>query len=106
MPMLGDLLAAARNSASGFPSWLQASDPELADRMAEAAGREGLAPGAFLRIAVADFARFANEEDWATLVSALRDREDPGAACLLAMVHWRLSAPACTHHSAVGTQSA
>ncbi|MBX3565407.1 MAG: hypothetical protein KF730_12630 [Sphingomonas sp.] len=97
--MLGDLLAAARDSAGGFLRWLHGSDPELAEQVAAAAAREGLAPGSYVRAAVADFARFASEEDWASLTSAMRDDVDPGTICLLAMVHWRLTAPGCAAHA-------
>lgn len=100
MAMLGDLLAAARDNSGGFHAWLAASDPDFAGQIAATAGREGLSPTAYVRAAVADFARFAAEEDWATLMSSLRDSGDPGTTCLLAMVHWRMSAPSCGHHSA------
>lgn len=99
MPMLGDLLAAARASSGSFQPWLEAKDPELAGSVAEAAEREGLTPAGFVRAAVADFSRLASEEDWATLVSSMRDDEDPGTVCLLAMVHWRLTVRGCSHHS-------
>ena len=99
MPMMGDLLAAARESAGSFQSWLRASDPKLAADVAAAADREGLSPTGFVRIAVADFSRLASEEDWATLVSSMRDSSDPGTVCLLAMVHWRLTARGCGDHS-------
>ncbi|MGZ9111479.1 MAG: hypothetical protein ACXW3X_10445 [Rhodoplanes sp.] len=90
MPMLGDLLAAARDSAGTFQAWLAASDPELAARVTEAAVREGDSPAAFVRAAVFDFNRFASEEEWATLTSRLRDgSDDPGIVCLVAMVEWR-----------------
>jgi len=99
MPMLGDMLAAARDGAGQFHPWLQASDPALADAVGEAAQRFGVSPAAFVRIAVADFARLAGEEDWATLISSLRDSGDPGTICLLAMVHWRLTVSGCGAHS-------
>jgi hypothetical protein len=98
MPMLGDLLAAARGSAGEFQAWLAAADPELAARVETAADQAGESPTGFVRGAVADFARFASEEDWATLTSRLRGSGDPGTACLLAMVQWRLAAgDACAH---------
>ena len=99
MPMLGDLLAAARASAGAFQGWLEASDPGLAAQVDTAAAREGLTPAGFVRAAVADFSRFAAEEDWATLTSSIRDNADPGTVCLLAMVHWRLTVKGCGHHS-------
>jgi hypothetical protein len=103
MAMLGDLLAAARRSAGVFQPWLEASDPKLAADVSAAAAREGLTPAAFARVAVADFSRLASEEDWATLVSSMRDSDDPGSVCLLAMVHWRLTARGCGDHSFAGS---
>lgn len=97
--MLGDLLAAARNSAGDFQMWLQGSDPDLAAQVKAAAEQEQMSPAGFVRSAVADFSRYASEEDWATLTSSIRDSRDPGTVCLLAMVHWRLNVRACDHHS-------
>lgn len=98
MPMLGDLLAAARDGAGRFDTWLQAADPEQAERVHTAARNAGMSPTAFVRMAVADFSRLADEEDWGTLTSGMRDSDDPGTTCLLAMVDWRLAAPTCSHH--------
>jgi hypothetical protein len=98
MPMLGDILAAARDSAGGFQAWLAGSDPLLAARVEAEARRTGQSPTGYVRAAVADFSRFASEEDWATLTSSLRDSDDPGTVCLLAMVHWRLTVPGCADH--------
>ena len=101
MTTLGDILGEARRSASGFEVWLLHSDPALARRVAEASARTGLSFTGYVRAALADFARFASEEDWATLMSSLRDSDDPGTLCLLAMVDWRLTASGCgahTHH--------
>ncbi len=103
MPMLGDVLAAARDSSSGFHGWLHRSHPDLAHRVAVAAAAEALTPTSYVRAAVADFNRFAGEEDWATLTSSLRDTDDPGTVCLLAMVHWRLTAPTCEAHARPAT---
>lgn len=99
MPMLGDMLAAARDSAGGFQAWLLRSDPQLSRQISSAARDAGMTEISYVRAAVADFARLAAEEDWATLTSSLRESDDPGTVCLLAMVHWRLSARACSHHS-------
>jgi hypothetical protein len=98
--MLGDMLAAARKSAGRFEGWLEACDPALAARVAHRAAGEGLSPASYVRAAVAHFAALASEEDWATLTSSMRDADDPGTLCLLAMVDWRLSAPNCGCHPA------
>ena len=103
MPMLGDMLAAARSSSSGFQAWLDRSDPALAADVKQAAAAQGLTPTGYVRTAMADFSRFAAEEDWATLTSSLRDTDDPGTVCLLAMVHWRLTVRGCREHSRSGS---
>lgn len=99
MPMLGDILAAARRSSAGFQTWLERSDPQLAARVNDAAASMAMTPAEYSRAAIADFNRFAAEEDWATLTSSLRNTDDPGTVCLLAMVHWRLTAGGCQKHS-------
>jgi hypothetical protein len=99
--MLGDLLAMARNASSSFEAWLERSDPGLAREVKQSAQGRDLSVTGYVRGAIADFNRFAAEEDWASLVSSLRNTDDPGTACLLAMVHWRLTARGCREHSAL-----
>lgn len=99
MPMLGDLLAMARSSSSSFAVWLERSDPELAAEVERMAEGQGLTVTGYVRSAIADFNRFAAEEDWASLTSGLRNTDNPGTTCLLAMVHWRLTARGCRAHS-------
>lgn len=105
MPMLGDLLGAARDNAAGFGSWLNAADPHMALRVREAAAANAVAPTAFVRMSVADFSRLAGEEDWNTLISGMRNSDDPGMSCLHAMVDWRLAARACTQHQLVAERT-
>jgi hypothetical protein len=99
MPMLGDILADARNSSGSFRAWLERSDPHLAKQIEAAAAVQGVTPTGYVRTAISDFNRFASEEDWATLTSSLKSTDDPGTTCLLAMVHWRLTARGCREHS-------
>lgn len=94
--LLGDLLAAARHSATTFQAMLEAEDPELAQVIADVSAMEGLSLGTFVRVAIADFDRFATQEDWQALTSHLRNNHDPGMVCLIRMVRWRL---AMTGHS-------
>ena len=99
MIMLGDILATARRSAAGFEKLVESADPALARELSAAAGRSGDSPADFARAAVADFSRFADEEAWAQLTRIVRDHENPGSACLIAMVRWRLAAATCEQHS-------
>lgn len=99
MAILGDILAGARRASPGFLAWLHASDPEIAAQVEQAARQTQVTPTGYVRGAIADFSRFASEEDWATLTSSMRDSGDPGSVCLLAMVHWRLTVKGCSCHS-------
>ena len=78
--MLGDVLKEARHAAAVL-------DPELRAEI-EAAGH---LPGPFAREALASFERHASEEDWATIMSAIRNAADPGRTCIETMVRWRLA---------------
>lgn len=78
---LGDLLKEPEHACSLLQPALRAQ--------IEAAG---MAPERFARVAVADFERRASAEDWVNLMSILSRVDDPGAACLDAMVRWRLGA--------------
>lgn len=99
MPMLGDLLAAARASSGSFLAWLERSDPAAAALVRDLAAEQAMTPTGYVRSAMADFNRFAAEEDWATLISSLKESDDPGTVCLLGMLHWRLTARGCSQHS-------
>lgn len=96
MATLGDLLATARRDAAGFTAWIGQVDPDMAAALGLAAQDHALDVTGFVRLALNDFARLAPEEDWATLISAVRDASDPGMTCLSAMVQWRIAAPGCT----------
>lgn len=98
MATLGDILGAARRSAAGYQLWLESSDPDLAGELRRAAEEDGQSPAAFTRSAVADFTRFADEDDWAALTRIVRDAADPGSACLAAMINWRLNAKRSPGH--------
>jgi hypothetical protein len=91
MLMLGDMLATARRSAADFQRLVEMADPALAQELRSAAERSGDSLAGLARAAVADFSRFADEEAWAQLTRIVRDDEDPGTACLMAMVRWRVA---------------
>ena len=88
--MLGEILTAARKSGAGMESWLAPAEPEIWAALGEAAETEGMDHASYARMAVADFSNSAPEEDWATMMSHMRNAEDPGQACLLSMITWRL----------------
>lgn len=98
MATLGDILGSARRSAATFEIWAEAADPELAEALKTAAIADGGSLSGYLRMAVADFSRFADEEAWAQLSRTVRDSDDPGMACLRVMVRWRMAAPVCEDH--------
>ncbi len=99
MMLLGDILASAKRSASAFEDWAQTADPDLAKIMKTEAQVHGMTSTGYLRMAVSDFSRFADENDWAQLSRVVRDDGDPAIACLKAMLNWRMTASACKDHS-------
>ncbi|WP_435203109.1 hypothetical protein [Qipengyuania sp. 902] len=96
--MLGDYLALAKNAGADIQGWLAGSGPVQARALEKLAANENITPARAARMAVADFSRFASEEDWATLISHVRDAADPALVCLGAIVDWRLSQKPCSKH--------
>lgn len=88
--MLGDIISLGQHSSAQLNAWLRAADPDTAVRLGEEASRREESLAQFLRIAVSDFISEADEEAWASLVSAMRDAPDPGAACAARMIAFRL----------------
>ncbi|MGD9981392.1 MAG: hypothetical protein AB7H66_06145 [Hyphomonadaceae bacterium] len=88
--LLGDLLALSRRSSADLSAWLDSADAEFKSRLQKEAKDRNESVAAFVRIAVADFLASADEEAWASLLSAMRDAADPGAACLARMAAFRL----------------
>ncbi|MGE0007726.1 MAG: hypothetical protein AB7S92_19360 [Parvibaculaceae bacterium] len=99
MATLGDILGSAKRSAGEFEKWAASADPGLAETVRAAAAAENGSWSGYVRMAVADFSRFADEEAWAGLCRSVRDSDDPAMACLRAMVRWRMAAPACEDHA-------
>ncbi|MEJ6477669.1 MAG: hypothetical protein QNL92_03190 [Octadecabacter sp.] len=97
--MLGEILSAARDSGAGIEDWLAPAEPEIWSALGKAAGAEGIDHATYARLAVADFSNSAPEEDWATMMSRMRNANDPGQSCLLSMITWRMNrvVGACGH---------
>ncbi len=89
--VLGDLLALTRAPSARLGAWLGHADPALAARLDAAAAVRSESLAQFVRIAVADFMAEADEEAWASLMSAVRDARDPGAACVDSMTAFRIA---------------
>lgn len=87
---LGEFLAFNRRSSADLRAWLQGQDPTLIDRLVKEADARGETIAHFLRIATADFMAEADEEAWASLISALRDGADPGAVCVARVMDFRV----------------
>lgn len=90
MLTLSELLVASRRSASALD--LADLPLDLVGRITAQAAPEAMTAGDFVRMAVADFADFAQAEDWTHLMSRLRDERDVGRVCLMTMLEWRLAA--------------
>jgi hypothetical protein len=87
---LGDFLSLGGAGDDELAAWLGRQDAHLARRLDTAAAARGESATQFLRIAVADFLAEADQEAWTSLVSALRDADDPAAACVARVADFRL----------------
>jgi hypothetical protein len=87
MLMLGDILALSKGATGAFQKLLS---EDLISSIQTAAEAEGVRQETYVRIAVSEFARDADAEDWTRLMSHLRDSDDPARVCLQAMVERRL----------------
>ena len=92
MTTLGDIIGIARRAAPAYEAWLRAADPALAQEVASTARRWDTTPSGLTRIAIANFSRYATEEDWAALARIVRDEPDAGTACLGALLTWQFAA--------------
>jgi len=86
---LGERLAGA--SAAGLEAWLDASDPDLAERVRAAAAAAGVAVDTFVQRAVQDFVNTAGDESWTHLISAAQGAEDPAIAAIASLLRTRLT---------------
>ncbi|MEJ8570353.1 hypothetical protein [Microbaculum marinum] len=102
MAMLGDILAEARRSSGPLQTLMRGTMPDLMAEIEEAADISGESTADYVGGAFTAFSQLASEEDWATLISSMRDSADPGMACLLTMVQWRLA----MERSAMGVAAA
>ena len=89
--LLGEVLTAARKSGDGIKDWLAHIEPEIWTAMGKAAEADGIDHATYARFAVADFSKSASEDDWATMMGQIGKAQDPGQACLLSMITWRLA---------------
>ena len=93
---LGELLAQG-GSADELEAWLDATDPELADRVRAAALADNLDVTAFVRRAVAHFVDNAGDESWTHLISAAQGAKDPAIAAMASLLRTKLTPKARTY---------
>jgi peptidyl-prolyl cis-trans isomerase C len=84
-PSLGELLADDA-LADRLESWMDATDPALADRVRAAAAAEGLQVVTFVRRAVRQFVDHADDEKWTQLISATQGAADPAVSAMASLL--------------------
>lgn len=92
---LGERLAGA--SAAGLEAWLDACDPDLAERVRGAAAAADLDVEAFVQRAVGDFVNTADDEAWTHLISAAQGADDPAIAAIASLLRTKLTPKARTY---------
>ncbi|WP_310541020.1 peptidylprolyl isomerase [Phenylobacterium sp.] len=93
---LGELLSQG-GSADELEAWLDATDPELADRVRAAALADKLDVTSFVRRAVAHFVDNAGDESWTHLISAAQGAKDPAIAAMASLLRAKLTPKARTY---------
>jgi hypothetical protein len=89
---LGDVLAMSERSSTALTAWLDGEHAALRHRLEHEAAQRGETLAQFVRASTADFLAEADEVAWASLLSAIREADDPGAACIARMAELRLRA--------------
>jgi peptidyl-prolyl cis-trans isomerase C len=87
-------------SAEPLEAWLDATDPDLAGRVRQAALAAKLDVVTFARRAVADFVGSADDQGWTQLISTAQGAADPAIAAMASMLKTRLT-PAPRRHAIV-----
>jgi peptidyl-prolyl cis-trans isomerase C len=93
---LGELLSQG-GAADELGAWLDATDPELADRVRAAALADNLDVPVFVRRAVAHFVDNAGDESWTHLISAAQGAKDPAIAAMASLLRTKLTPKARTY---------
>jgi hypothetical protein len=97
--LLGDIIAKLDDEMLALEALVSLGDLALLARLEDAAGAEGLTPGAFAAQAVQVFSRSASDEDWVSLIGIMGQTSDPGQACLKTMVEFTLRPPVGASHA-------
>ena len=87
---LGALLAASARSSAALSAWLDGENAALRERLEREAARRSETLAQFVRESTADFLAEADDEAWASLLSAIREADDPGVACVARMAEFHL----------------
>lgn len=80
--LLGDLLSRFTDESIAAETIVGLGDLPLIAKLREQAEASGLSLGAFAAGAMRRYAAEASEEEWVTLMGALRRAQDPGIICL------------------------
>ncbi len=94
--MLGDLLAAARNSEAVLERWLGAREDDVLEQCLASAEEDRQSLNRWLAGSVSWFERHASSDDWASLTSRMMASDAPGQNCLMAIIEQRLAHRNCS----------
>ncbi len=98
--LLGQLIRDLSDEGEAAEALRGLGDLPLLARVEQAAQAQDMGAGAYAALAVMRFADQAGDDDWLALMTALERADDPGVACLRAMVVWALGqdkASPCKH---------
>ena len=88
--LLGDVIERLDDEVVALETLLALNDLGLLRRVQDAAAADASTPGGFIAQSVARFSSDASDEDWVSLIGAMGRTEDPGVACVRAMLEFAL----------------
>lgn len=88
--LLGTLLKQVMRAERSFAGEIERQDPELAGRIAAAAGRKGLDSAGFVADTLERFMQGEDGESWTTIVGNIQRSDDPGYAFIATVMRKRL----------------
>lgn len=91
MMLLGAVIKLAMRAPGPFADEIASCDPELAQRIGDAAARQNMAPREFIADTIHRFMAAEDSESWTTIIGNIQRADDPGYAFIETVMRTRLA---------------
>ena len=104
--LLGEIIRDLTDEARAAQSLIAIGDIAMLARVRTLAEANDESAGAYAAGAVASFAGSAGDDAWLALMTTIERAQDPGKACLCAMIEWALREDGTTADKACSCKTA